>query len=496
MMEDLRKKIDEIDDEILRLYLKRLTLTDEIGKIKARSNAKVEVKDRESEIIKRLSKSLACEDEKSVAALYNAIFSESKRRQNALAKKSDVNFKAALIGENVSTSFSQILHSYFNTDYDLVSLKNEELKGFIENSGYDFFNVTMPYKREIIPYLDQLIGAAKDIGVVNTVKVENDKKSGYNTDIDGLRYLFESENVDLKDKNVVILGTGATSLSAKYLAETSGAKKITAVGRTSLYNYRNYQSLDDTQILINTTPIGKNSYESLIDLTYFPHLEFVCDVIYSPLNTKLITDAKSLGVKCAGGLKMLIYQAARAEEIWQEKPFTHKVEEIYDLLLKQIKNIVLIGMPSAGKTVIGKVLSEKLDRSFIDIDEEIEKNQSVSAAEIIESKGEEYFRDLETQTIKKFAYVKSSVISTGGGAVLKEENITYLKQNSVIVYIDRDLKFLTDVCRPLSGLYGNEELFRKRKPLYEKYADLTVKNDDEIDKIAERIIDAYENFSD
>lgn len=495
-MEDLRKKIDEIDDEILRLYLKRLILTDEIGKIKARLNAKVEAKDREAEIIKRLSKSLDIEDEKSVAALYSAIFSESKRRQNALLKKNDGNFKAALIGENVSTSFSKILHSYFNTDYDLVSLKNEELKSFIEERKYDFFNVTMPYKKEVIPYLDELIGAAKDIGVVNTIKIENGKKSGYNTDIDGLRYLFESENVDLKDKNVVILGTGATSLSAKYLLEKRGAKKITTVGRTSFYNYQNYQSLDDTQILINTTPIGKNSYESLVDLTAFPRLEFVCDVIYSPLNTKLITDAKRLGVKCAGGLKMLIYQAARAEEIWQEKPFVYKVEEIYDLLSKRIKNIVLIGMPSAGKTVIGKVLSRKLGRSFIDIDEEIEKKQGVSASEIIESKGEEHFRNLETQTIKKFAYAKSSVISTGGGAILKEENVVYLKQNSVIVYIDRDLKLLNSSRRPLSGLYGNEKLFSVRKPLYEKYADLTVKNDDGIDKIAERIIDAYENFSD
>lgn len=496
MMEDLRKKIDEIDDEILRLYLNRLLLTDEIGKIKAKSNREVEAKDRESEIITRLTASLNKEDEKSVAALYNAIFSESKRRQNALLKKNEANFKAALIGENVSSSFSRILHSYFNADYDLVSLKKEELKRFIEEKEYNFFNVTMPYKREIVPYLDQLVGAAKDIGVVNTVKIENGKKSGYNTDIDGLRYLFESEKVDLKGKNVVILGTGATSLSAKYLAEKRGAKKITFVGRTSLYNYQNYHELNDTQILINTTPIGKNSYESLVDLTRFPRLEFVCDVIYSPLNTKLVSDAKSLGVKSAGGLKMLIYQAARAEEIWQGKPFTRKVEEIYGLLSKRIKNIVLIGMPSAGKTAVGKVLSRKLGRSFIDIDEEIEKSQGFSVARIIENEGEEYFRNLETETIKRFAYVKSSVISTGGGAVLKEINITRLKQNSVIVYIDRDLKLLTSSCRPLSGLYGNEELFLKRKPLYEKYSDLAVKNDDEIDKIAERIIDAYENFSD
>lgn len=496
MIEDLRKQIDEIDEKISELYLKRLCLTDEIGKIKAQSSAKVEAKDRESKIIKRLVSSLDKEDEKSVTALYDVIFNESKRRQKALAKKNNVNFKAALIGVDVSSSFSKILHSYFNADYDLISLKKEELKDFVEEKKYDFFNVTMPYKREIVPYLDELFGAAKDIGVVNTVKVENGKKSGYNTDIDGLRYIFESENVNLKDKNVVILGTGATAFSAKYLAEKNGAKKITFVGRTSLYNYQNYQKLNDAQILINTTPIGKDSYESLVDLTCFPNLEFVCDVIYSPLNTKLISDAKSLGIKCAGGLKMLIYQAARSEEIWQGEPFTYKVEEIYDLLLKRIKNIVLIGMPSAGKTVIGKVLSEKLGRNFIDIDDEIEKSQGLSAAAIIEKEGEEYFRNLETETIKKFAYVKSSVISTGGGAVLKEKNIAYLKQNSVIVYIDRDLKFLTSSHRPLSGLYGNEELFLKRKPLYEKYSDLTVKNDDEIAIAAERIIDAYENFSD
>lgn len=493
MIKNLRDEIDKIDDEILRLYLKRLALTDEIGKEKAENNSSIEVSKREDEILKRLLLGLSEKDKKSVENLYAEVFKESKRRQSEFLKPTLI--KSALIGRDVEKSFSKKIHGLLGTDYTLLSLNEEEFLDFAKNPSFDYFNVTMPYKREIIPYLDELSLVAKKIGTVNTVVVKNGKKWGYNTDIDGLRYLFESENFSLFSKNVVILGTGATANTAKYYALSCGAKTVCFIGRTSYYNYDNYDKLADTEVLINTTPVGKNGYESLVDLTKFPNLCFVADVNYSPLKTKLLLDAEVLNVKCVGGLKMLIMQAIKAEEIWTGINYSEKADEIYKLLLKDMQNITLIGMPSAGKTTVGRILAEKLNRDFIDIDEEIEKATGFSPLEIINTHGEEYFRNIEEKTIEKFANTRGKIIATGGGTVLKKKNVSLLKQNSMLVYLQRDIKSLSAENRPLSQNNGIENLFLVRKPLYEKYADVTVKNDGDIEVVTKRIIDAYENFS-
>lgn len=493
MIKNLRDEIDKIDDEILRLYLKRLALTDEIGKEKEKNKSSIEVSDREKEILSRLTLGLSEEDKKSVENLYGEIFKESKRRQSEFLKPTLL--KSALIGRDVEKSFSKEIHRLLGADYTLLSLNEEEFLNFAKRPSFDYFNVTMPYKRKIIPYLDELSLEAKKIGVVNTVVIKNGKKWGYNTDIDGLRWLFESENFSLFGKNVVILGTGATADTAKYYALSCGAKTISFVGRNSYYNYDNYDKLTETEVLINTTPVGKNGYESLVDLTKLPNLRFVADVNYSPLRTKLILDAEALNINCIGGLKMLIMQAIKAEEIWTGINCLEKSDEIYKLLLKDIQNIALIGMPSAGKTTFGRLLSEKLNRDFIDIDEKIEKVTGSSPSEIINTHGEEYFRNIEEKTIEEFANSRNKVIATGGGAVLNEKNISLLKQNSILVYLQRDINSLSAENRPLSQNSGIENLFSIRKPLYEKYADVTVKNDGDIDEVTQRIIDAYENFS-
>lgn len=492
MLKDLRKQIDEIDDEIVSLYLKRLKICQDIGKEKWKTGKSIADKNREADVIKRLTENLTAEEANYVTALYQTIFSESKRLQSS-KKDENEKIRAALIGENVTKSFSKFIHELLGVSYDLQSVKKEELGSFLTSGKYNYFNVTMPYKRDVIPFLDEVSGTAKEIGVVNTVVVKNGKKSGYNTDIDGLRYIFTSNDVDVNGKNALVLGTGSTSKTATRLLQNLGAKSVKTVGRTSPINYENCYFETDTEIIINATPVGKNSYESLIDLKRFPNLKFVCDVIYSPLKTKLVLDAECLGVKAEGGLKMLVAQAVSAEELWQGKQFD--LQKVYKKTLKAFQNIALVGMPSSGKTTIGRVLADKLNRKFIDIDSEIEKEQGKTIAEIFACHGEEYFRKLERETVAKFAYENGTVISLGGGAVTDEKNVTLIRQNSFVVYLDRDLSLLATDNRPMSKLYGNKALFDTRAKLYESACDVTVKNDCEIDAVVKKVINAYENFS-
>lgn len=492
MLKDLRDKIDKIDDEISALYLKRLKLCEEIAKVKRISGIETEDKVRELEVVSRLTSGLTESEVRAIEKLYETVFRESKDLQTQLSfNVSDK--KACLIGECVTKSFSKVIHESLGMRYDLKSIKKQDLKAFLESGDYSCFNVTMPYKVDVIPYLDELSGVAKKIGVVNTVMVKNGKKSGYNTDIDGLRYIFESNNVDIKGKKVAILGTGATSKTARYYFLSCGALDVVNIGRSSKVNYTNYADLDEVNILLNATPVGKNGYESLVDLTKFKNLEFVADVIYSPLKTKLLSDAESLGIPCEGGLKMLVMQALRAEEIWQNTKISN-VDDIYLRTLKKVKNIVLIGMPSCGKSTLGKIISQKLSKKFIDIDSEIEKEQGKTIPEIIESFGEDVFRKIEAETILKFAYENNSVISLGGGAAMKNENVTRVKQNGFVVYVKRDLSLLTTDNRPLSQKYGNRELYAKRAPVYEAACDFFVENNGDVYERAQRIIDAYENL--
>ncbi len=492
MLKDLRDKIDKIDDEISSLYLERLKICEEIAKEKGISGIETEDKTRESEVLLRLTSGLPESQARAIEKLYETVFCESKKLQTQLRFNSS-DKKACLIGECVTKSFSKVIHESLGMRYDLKSIKKQDLKAFLEAGDYSYFNVTMPYKVDVIPYLDELLGAAKEIGVVNTVAVKNGKKSGYNTDIDGLRYVFESNNVDIKGKKVAILGTGATSKTACYYFLSSGASVVYNIGRNSQVNYTNYADLGEVNILLNATPVGKNGYESLVDLTKFKNLEFVADVIYSPLKTKLLSDAESLGIPCEGGLKMLVTQAVCAEEIWQDTKFLN-VDEIYFNTLKKVKNIVLIGMPSCGKSKLGKILSQKLSKKFIDVDSEIEKEQGKTIPEIIESFGEDVFRKIEAETILKFAYENNSVISLGGGAVLKKENVTRVKQNGFVVYVKRDLSLLSTDCRPLSQKYGVDALYAKRAPVYEAACDCFVENNGDIYECAQRIINAYENL--
>lgn len=398
--------------------------------------------------------------------------------------------KFGLIGNKLKKSYSKIIHEELSTNtYELWNLKSDEFTNFITQKKFDGINVTIPYKEKVIPFLDYIDDEAKAIGCINTIKKVNGKLYGYNTDAFGFSSLLDYFNVDVKNKNVLILGTGATSKTVNYVLLKRKVNKVTFVSRSHKDNSVTYDealSFTDTNIIINTTPYGMNQTvdkTSLLSLNSFINLETVIDVIYNPLRTPLLIEAKEKGCKAYSGLYMLVAQAIKSHEIFTNHIFNKEIiAKIYKSLLLKECNIVFIGMPSCGKSTASNIISRILCKERIDIDEEIEQQYDLSICEIFKIKGENYFRELETSIIKSVFNHNGKIISLGGGSLLKKENIPFILKNSLLIFLDRDLSLLKAnqnaiKSRPLLKDDNSfDKLFKERYPLYLRYADIVIKN--------------------
>lgn len=391
--------------------------------------------------------------------------------------------KYGCIGKKLTHSFSKEIHSRLaDYEYELIELNENELEDFIKGKDFSAINVTIPYKQTVIPYLDSLSDVAKHIGAVNTIVNRNGKLYGYNTDYYGMKALIERIGIDLKNKKVLILGTGGTSKTARVLTEDMGASEIITVSRTKSENHITYDEAinehSDAEIIINTTPSGMypDCDSQPIDISFFNNLEGVVDAVYNPLRTSLILNAKVKGIKAEGGLYMLVMQAVVAVEKFLDAEIPKAVaDNVYESVFASKENIVLTGMPGSGKSTVGKLLN--IDGfNFVDTDEEIEKLCGCTIKELISSKGEKFFRDFETKVIKDVSSKGSQIISTGGGVVLREENVHYLKRNGKLFFINADFERLcpTDN-RPLSDTKEKlRKLYDERIDIYKFTADVIV----------------------
>ncbi len=409
--------------------------------------------------------------------------------------------KFGLLGKTLKHSYSPQIHKLLaKYSYELIELEPSELENFVKSDRLDGFNVTIPYKQEIIKYLDNIDESAKEMGAVNTVVKKGDKFLGYNTDCFGMEYALKRANIPLKDKCVMILGSGGTSLTAQVVAKNAGAKKIFVVSRNGKVNYQNCYDCGGVEVIINATPVGTypNTHESLIDLSRFNNLMGVFDVIYNPSLTKLLYQAKELGINYSNGLPMLVAQAKKAMELFEDKKQSDDIiESIINNIKRQTLNVVLVGMPGAGKTTIAKLVAKRLNRQVIDTDEIITKSSGLDIPTIFSKFGENYFRDLESQALSDAGKLSNKVISVGGGSLQRQENLFSLKQNGIVFYIQRDLERLSTDGRPLSkDLNALKELFQKRKESFIKASDFVVDNNVDIDLAVKGVIDSYENFSD
>lgn len=412
-----------------------------------------------------------------------------------------------LIGEKLGHSFSKIIHEKLaDYTYQLCPLTKEQLDTFMRQKQFKAINVTIPYKQDVIPYCDVLDESAKSIGVVNTIVNKNGELYGYNTDFAGFLYNLKSHGIDLKDKKLMILGSGGTCKTVTAVAQHIGVKQILVVSRTKQAHTITYEECinhNDVDVIVNASPKGMypNNGESPLDLTAFPKCEAVIDVIYNPLKTRLLQQAETLGMKAVNGLQMLVAQAKFAVEHFLSIEIADsKINEITLELLQQLTNIVMIGMPSCGKTLTGQALCKYIDKQFIDTDAVIVERAGMSIKEIFAAHGEAYFRKLEHDVIEEFSKRNGLILATGGGAIKNEENMQNLKQNGIVLFIDRDLdKLLVTDDRPLSkDTNAVAKLYEERYPLYTKYGDLRVPNNypmeiskEEIDELMNIILEGY-----
>ncbi len=404
-----------------------------------------------------------------------------------------------LCGRTLKHSYSKIIHSYLGNDnYELINLERDEFYELMESKAFKALNVTIPYKIDAYNLCDVVSNEAKIIGCVNTVVNRDGILYGYNTDFFGFEYMLKRSGISLKDKNIVILGSGGTSLTATAVAKSHGAKSITTVSRSGKINYNNVYELTNTQVIINTTPVGMypDNQRSPVDITKFTYLTDVIDVIYNPIKTKLIATADENSIRCTSGLSMLVAQAVRADELFfGKKNGDDIIEDVISKCIMKTSNIVLVGMPGCGKTTVGKILSQKTGKLCFDTDDFVEKC-GMPIPEIFEKFGEENFREKETQAVKMLCSMSEKIISTGGGSILKKENIDYMRQNGIIVYIRRELDKLSTDGRPLSagGTEKLERIYKTRQPLYEKYSDISVDIDENPEKCAQKILTLIPEF--
>ncbi len=405
--------------------------------------------------------------------------------------------KYGVIGEHLKHSFSKEIHeSIADYKYDVCEIEPHALDGFMEGKEFYGINVTIPYKEKVIPHLYEISDSAKRIGAVNTVVNKDGKLYGYNTDYMGMRALILRNGIDLKGKKALIMGNGGTAKTGHCVLLDLGAAEVIHAGRDfedADVLYEDVVKLhSDADFILNTTPVGmfpKNEGR-IIDIKSFPKLIGLIDVVYNPLRTNLVLDALSMGIKAEAGLYMLVSQAVYASEFFTEREYDASVcEKVFKDILRQKENIVLTGMPSSGKTTVGKRLADITGKEFVDTDDEIVKRIGTDIPSFFAKFGEKEFRRVESEVITEVSKKNGLIIATGGGAVLKEENVRCLKQNGRVYFLDRALELLTPTgTRPLSSdREALKKRFEERYDIYVGCADVQTAANGTVNEVADII---------
>ena len=400
--------------------------------------------------------------------------------------------RCGLLGEKLGHSYSPQIHSHLGDySYTLYEKAPEELEMFLKNGDFTGINVTIPYKKAVLPYCSELSKRAQQLGAVNTIVRRKDGTLiGHNTDYFGFQSMIERSGLSVSGKKVLVLGSGGASVTAVAVLAELGATVI-VISRKGENNYTNLHMHIDASVIVNATPVGMYPHTGVspVDLNMFPQLEGVLDIVYNPARTQLLLDAEKRRLKTENGLWMLVAQAKESAEWFTGTTISNdKIPYIHNVLQKQMENIVLIGMPGCGKSTIGKLLSEKLNKSFVDADAQIIAAAGKSIPEIFHDEGEAGFRTWETKVLSDLGKKSGHVIATGGGCVTRIENYAHLHQNGRIYWIQRDVDVLPTDGRPLSQKDKLVQMYAIRKPMYESFADKVYINDDTISSIVENIL--------
>lgn len=405
--------------------------------------------------------------------------------------------RCGLIGERLGHSYSKWIHERFGAySYDLCSLAPTEVEAFVRTGGYQGLNVTIPYKQTVLPLCDTLSDTARRVGSVNTLlRTPDGALHGFNTDYAGFAAMAARAGVEFAGRRVAVLGSGGTSLTAQAVATDAGAASVTVVSRSGPVRYDELGPARDCDLLVNTTPVGMfpGNGSAPVSLDGFPRCAGVLDVIYNPLRTALVQQAEARGVPAAGGLYMLAAQAAEAYRIFTGAPLpAGALATVYADLLREVENIVLIGMPGSGKSTLGRLLAERLGRPLLDTDAAAAEQAGKSVPAIFAQDGEPAFRAFERAAAAACGKQKGAVIATGGGVVLSEDNVRALRQNGRLFFLRRPLEALETVGRPLStGPAALRRMYAARLPLYRAACDVEIDNTGAPERAVQQILEAF-----
>lgn len=398
--------------------------------------------------------------------------------------------ECGLLGEKLGHSYSPAIHNMLGGySYRLFERKPAEVEDFLRNGQWNGLNVTIPYKKTVFPYMDSVSDAAQAVGSINTiVKKPDGAMFGDNTDVYGFREMLRHSGIRISGAKVLVLGSGGASAAVTYVLRSEGAIPV-IISRSGENNYDNLALHADAEVIVNTTPLGMypNNGASAVDLTCFPKCRGVLDVVYNPARTALLLQAEKLGIAAENGLYMLVAQAARSSERFTGIPVPgEKTEAIYRTLSGSLQNLILIGMPGCGKSTVARKLGELTGRRVLDSDEAITKHYHATPEELIRTKGEAAFRDMEHEVLTELGKESGAIISTGGGAVTRKDNYPALHQNGIILWLRRDVEQLATDHRPLSQQTSPAKLYAIRRPMYEAFADRSYEVEEQT---AERILE-------
>ncbi len=399
--------------------------------------------------------------------------------------------KYGLIGEDLSHAYTKMIHDYLGCEYEFIELNQRQLNEFMQKKEFEGINITYPYKTAVLPFCDVPSEYVNITKCANTIVNKNGTLYAYNSEITGFLYTLLYAGIQMEGRKVMILGQGAASRSIRLASEMSKAREIIAVGRNSALNYDNCYDQRDVNIIVNATPVGQtpNRGEKLVDLSRFPHLESVIDVIYNPFRTALLLEAEKLGLKHVCGLPMLAAKAKRSYEMFTDEKLDQAViADIIEKIKGEIMNIVLIGPSGSGKSKIGGILASKLKRKFYDTNVIIQNSLNMSPAQIAAEKGENYLRNIEKKIIYTLCEKKSSVIVLGSDTVLSRRACETIRQNAFILLIKQD------AAQPDGDMSAIEKLYADRMPRYEKLADAVIKNDGSMENVVAKIMEAFQAF--
>ncbi len=391
--------------------------------------------------------------------------------------------KCGVLGRKLGHSYSPQIHKHLGDyDYRIFEKEPEELVDFLKNGDYTGINVTIPYKKDVIPHLDAVSPTVQKLGAVNIIVRRNGKLIGHNSDHFGFRSMVEKSGLSPAGKKCLVLGSGGASVTVQSVLRDLGAEVI-VISRSGENNYSNLHLHTDAAIIVNTTPLGMYPHtgEAPLDISRFPKLEGVLDIVYNPARTQIMLDTEKLGIQTMNGLWMLVAQAKEAAEWFTNSVIPdEKIGAIYDILRRQMENIILIGMPGCGKSTVGQLLAEKYGKEFVDADAKVVELAGKSIPRIFAEDGEEVFRQWETKALEELGKRSGLVIATGGGCVTKERNYPLLHQNGTILWLKRDLDRLPTDGRPLSQAGNLAQMYETRRPLYEAFADHWIDNNGSI----------------